>query len=121
MRNRDWSVKSRGGRAARAVRYALEVLEGRVLLAGALTIADTSMAEGNSGQSDMVFTLTRTGALTSALDIGYQTIDGTAVAGTDYVAKTGTAQFAPLWRRQPSPLRSTATRFMNTMSHFRSR
>ena len=54
--------------------------------APALTINDVTLAEGNSGTTLATFTVTLTGstALTTTVDV--QTADGTAAAGTDYVA-----------------------------------
>jgi hypothetical protein len=45
------------------------------------------------GTTTGVFTLTRTGEVTSALDVDY-TVTGTATPGADYVALSGTATFA---------------------------
>jgi hypothetical protein len=39
-------------------------------------------------------TLTRTNGVTGAVSLNYATADGTAVAGTDYIASTGTVTFA---------------------------
>ncbi len=66
-----------------------------MLLAGTLSVADASLLEGDSGTSNMIFTVTRSGAdISGALDVSYQTVDGTAKAGTDYVAQSGTVHFA---------------------------
>jgi len=42
-----------------------------------------------------VFTVTRAGALGATETVDYATVDGTAVAGADYVATSGTLIFAP--------------------------
>jgi hypothetical protein len=73
----------------------VEELEPRLLLASSLRISDASLVEGNSGQSNMLFTVTRSGDLSTALAVTYATADGTATAGSDYVAQTGTLSFAP--------------------------
>ena len=60
-----------------------------------LAIDDITLNEGNSGTSNFVFTVTRTGstALSSAVD--FQTQDGSArAADGDYVANSGTLTFA---------------------------
>jgi hypothetical protein len=55
-----------------------------------ISISDSSVVEGDSGSVNMMFTVTRTGDMTSTVVVGYTTADGTALAGTDYVAQTGT-------------------------------
>ena len=81
-------------RAPRKRRYLAEPLEPRLLLANTLSVADASLVEGDSGTGDMIFTVTRTGDLAGASNVSYQTQDGTAKAGTDYIAQYGTAHFA---------------------------
>jgi hypothetical protein len=44
--------------------------------------------------TDMVFTVTRGGGKTEAVTVDYATADGTAAAGTDYTAVSGTLTFA---------------------------
>ncbi|MDB5678844.1 Calx-beta domain-containing protein [Sphingomonas bacterium] len=63
---------------------------------GSLTIADMAVAEGNSGDTDMVFTVTRAGGSTGAISAAYTITNGTTDAGdfgTGFVA-TGTVNFA---------------------------
>jgi trimeric autotransporter adhesin len=55
-----------------------------------ISISDSSVVEGDNGSVNMVFTVTRTGDITSAVVVGYTTADGSALAGTDYTAQTGT-------------------------------
>jgi predicted extracellular nuclease len=62
-------------------------------LAASVSIADASIVEGQSGTSEVVFTVTRTDAST-AFTVGFATADGSATAGTDYVAQAGTLSFA---------------------------
>ena len=52
-----------------------------------------AITEGDSGTRLLNFTVTRTGGTTS-FSIDYQTANGTATAGEDYAAKSGTLQFA---------------------------
>lgn len=56
-----------------------------------LSIDDVSVTEGGA----LVFTVTRTGADALSFSVDYATTDDTAVAGSDYVAKTGTVTFGP--------------------------
>lgn len=58
-----------------------------------ISIGDVSIVEGQSGTSIATFTVTRSGG-TGAFDVNYATANGTATAGSDYVAATGTLNFA---------------------------
>jgi len=55
-----------------------------------LSIADASVTEGGN----LVFTVTRAGATGIAISVNYATANGTAVAGSDYTAASGTLTFA---------------------------
>jgi len=55
---------------------------------------DISITEGNSGTKNAVFTVTRTGTPTGTITVNYATANGTATAGSDYVAKNGSLSFA---------------------------
>ena len=58
------------------------------------SIADAILDEGNTGTSEMMFTISRTSSGCAAT-INWSTSDGTATAGSDYVAvMSGTADFA---------------------------
>src|SRR5262245_37666793 len=72
-------------------RLKLEALERRDLPANTLSIGDATLVEGNSGSANMVFTLTRTGDMTTDWTVNYHTVAGTAVAGSDFTAQSGIA------------------------------
>ena len=75
--------------------WVCEVLERRATPTASLAIATPlPFPAGNSGTSDMVFVVSRTGDTTTALTCDYTTQDGTASAGVDYVATSGTLGFA---------------------------
>lgn len=59
-----------------------------------LTINDVSVTETNSGTRNATFTVTLTGASASAVTVAYDTVAGTAVAGSDYTARSGTLTFS---------------------------
>ena len=59
----------------------------------ALSIADASITEGNSGSKALVFTVTLSPAAASAVTVGYATADGSATAGVDYTTASGTLTF----------------------------
>ena len=61
----------------------------------AISIADVSVAEGNSGSADAGFTVTLSTASANPVTVGYSTANGTATAGTDYTSTSGTLTFAP--------------------------
>lgn len=64
-----------------------------VAVPGSVSIDNFSVAEGNSGTKVVSFFVTRTGG-TAACSVSWSTADGTATAGSDYVAASGTVNFA---------------------------
>ena len=73
----------------------LELLENRNLLAVTLSVSNpTPLEKGTSGNSSDVFVVTRSGDTTPAVQVNYITVNGTAKAGTDYTAESGTLTFA---------------------------
>lgn len=51
-----------------------------------ISVNDVSVTEGNSGTKTATFTLSRAGAVTAESSVTVATTDGTATAGSDYVA-----------------------------------
>ena len=60
----------------------------------ALSVADATVSEGNSGTHDLAFTVTLSAAAASPVTVAYATANGTATAGSDYAALAGTLTFA---------------------------
>jgi hypothetical protein len=60
-----------------------------------LSINDVAVAEGNSGTTNATFTVSLSAASTSAVTVKYDTANGSATAGSDYQAASGTLTFAP--------------------------
>ncbi|HWB50586.1 MAG TPA: Calx-beta domain-containing protein [Stellaceae bacterium] len=60
----------------------------------ALSVADASTAEGNSGMSQFLFTVTLSQPAGGPVTVRYSTANGTAAAGSDYAAVSGTLSFA---------------------------
>jgi hypothetical protein len=56
----------------------------------AVRVSTASVTEGNTGSPKMTFTITLAKAMTTATVLTYATLDGTAKAGSHYVAATGT-------------------------------
>lgn len=57
--------------------------------------SSTSVTEGNTGAVTATVTVTLSAAPASSYDVSWQTVDGTAIAGSDYTAASGTLTFAP--------------------------
>ena len=63
--------------------------------APALAINDVTVAEGNAGTASATFTVSLSAASTETVVVSFATANGTAAAGSDYVAASGTLTFAP--------------------------
>ncbi|HYV38561.1 MAG TPA: Calx-beta domain-containing protein, partial [Gemmataceae bacterium] len=61
----------------------------------AVSVADATVAEGNNGTTAVTFTVTLDQAGLAPVTVNYQTADGTATAGSDYQAASGTLTFNP--------------------------
>jgi sugar lactone lactonase YvrE len=60
-----------------------------------IAVSDPSVVDGADGATTPVtFTIARTGSLSGSLTVNWATADDTAVAGTDYVAASGSVTFA---------------------------
>jgi len=59
------------------------------------SINDVTINEGNSGTTSAVFTVSLTQTSTQTVTVTYSTANNTAVAGSDYVAQSGTLTFSP--------------------------
>jgi hypothetical protein len=82
----------------RSFRPRLEELGGRVLPSAnpAISISDVALAEGHSGQTAFVFTVTLSEASSQEVSVKYGTANGSAKTGdADYVGKSGTLTFRP--------------------------
>jgi len=60
-----------------------------------LSIDDVTVAEGNAGTTAFTFTVTLSAASAQTTTVDFATVDGTALAGSDYTAASGTLTFAP--------------------------
>jgi Calx-beta domain/Domain of unknown function DUF11 len=59
-----------------------------------ITAQPLSVTEGNGGTTDAVVNVTLAAPATQAFSVNYATADGTALAGSDYLATSGTLSFA---------------------------
>jgi hypothetical protein len=69
--------------------------------AAAVSLSDCTVTEGNAGQASCTFTVTLSAASGFPVTVAYATADGTAVAGQDYVAASGTLTFTAGSTSQP--------------------
>jgi chitinase len=66
-----------------------------------LVVGHALVTEGHSGTTSATFTVTLSPVSTQTVTVNYATANGTATAGSDYVAKSGTLIFAPGVRTRP--------------------
>lgn len=66
--------------------------DGPAAVVGNISINDVTISEGNSGAKLATFTVSRTG--TAAFDVDFATANGTAFAGSDFLAAGGTLNFS---------------------------
>jgi len=60
-----------------------------------ISISDVTVAEGNTGTVNATFAVTLTNPSSSTITVNYGTADGTALAGIDYNALSGTLTYTP--------------------------
>ena len=60
-----------------------------------ISINNVSVAEGNSGTTNATFTVTLSAASGQVVTVSYSTANGTAIAGSDYIATSGNLTFNP--------------------------
>jgi len=63
-------------------------------IAPTIAVNDPTELEGNSGTKNLTFTVSLSAASGQVVTVGYATANGTATAGTDYTATSGTLTFA---------------------------
>ncbi len=59
-----------------------------------LSISDASLSEGQSGTTSALFTVKLSSPSSALVSVAYRTVNGTALAGSDYSATNATLQFA---------------------------
>lgn len=75
-----------------ACRLAVEALEDR-LVPATLTISDAKLIEGNAGTTNALVTVKLSNNSNPPVSVYYSTANGTALAGSDYQAASGTLTF----------------------------
>lgn len=66
-----------------------------------VSVNDVSVAEGNAGTATATFTVSLSKAWPVPVLVSYATADGTASAGSDYTATSGTLVFSPMETTKP--------------------
>jgi hypothetical protein len=95
-RGRAGTPARRGGGRPRpaAGRLAVERLGDRIVPAS-LSVGDAVLVEGHAGTPYAAVSVTLDAPTNKTVTVNYGTADGTAVAGSDYAAVSGTLSFAP--------------------------
>ena len=75
-----------------------------------LALGNVSLMEGHSGTTLATFTAILSAASAQIVTVNYATANGTAAAGSDYIAASGTLTFAPGVSARPMASPSTAIR-----------
>lgn len=60
-----------------------------------ISVRGSSVVEGNSGTTPLAFTISLSAASASTVTVNYATANGSATAGSDYTASSGTLTFLP--------------------------
>ncbi|MGQ0845323.1 MAG: Calx-beta domain-containing protein [Sporichthyaceae bacterium] len=60
-----------------------------------VSIADATVTEGDSGTTPAAFVVTLSASSAAPVTVSYATANGSAIAGSDYTARTGTVTFDP--------------------------
>ena len=60
-----------------------------------ISVHDVVVAEGNSGTTQATFVVALSAASSQSVSCSFATSNGSATAGSDYVATSGTLNFAP--------------------------
>ena len=60
-----------------------------------ISVRDVTVVEGNSGTSQATFVVALSAASSQSVSFSFATANGTATAGSDYVATSGASSFAP--------------------------
>ena len=107
VRNASWNPKvaanqtvsfgfqaSPGGASATATNFVVNGQESAPVQP-TVSVADAAVNEAHSGATQMTFVVTLSKASTTPVTVTYATGNGTATAGVDYTAKSGTVTFAP--------------------------
>lgn len=87
------TVESNGLLAGLTEQQISEIANWNLQTPSTLSVASVSKAEGDSGLSNMVFTITRSGSLDQR-EVNFATQDGTAIGGADFTSVSGSILFA---------------------------
>ncbi|AGA28247.1 Calx-beta domain-containing protein [Singulisphaera acidiphila] len=88
------TTKARTPRQSRACLLDCEAFEDRIAPAS-LSVSDAVILEGNTGTQNAVVVVRLSAPSSTTVTVNYSTANGSAVAGSDYAATSGTLTFAP--------------------------
>jgi large repetitive protein len=94
MPSRSRTRTRREAPRSKTCRPAVEALEDRRTPAAMLTIGDVTVLEGNAGTHNAVVPVSLTEPHSNSVTVNYNTADGSATAGSDYLAVSGKLTFA---------------------------
>ena len=60
-----------------------------------ISVRDVVVVEGNAGTTQATFVVALSGAASQSVSCSFATANGTAIAGSDYIATSGALTFAP--------------------------
>gem|GEM_PF-1526292 len=83
-----------------------------------MTITDAVVSEGNTGTTNATFLVLLSTASAQTVTVDFQTADGTARAGSDYVRRSGTLTFPPGTAAQPLFITVTGDTLFETNETF---
>ena len=95
QQTRSYSVNYAGGDGNDVVITYIGSTVGGIVPSVSIGPATLSPAEGNNGAAAISLTITLSAASAAITSVSYATHDGTASAGSDYTAVSGTLNFAP--------------------------
>jgi hypothetical protein len=84
-----------GYQAGPAISGMVSITSDDVVVAPVVSIASAAIMEGNTGRRLISFTISLSAAATETVTVRWSTANGSASAGRDYVAASGTATFKP--------------------------
>ncbi|HEV2362248.1 MAG TPA: Calx-beta domain-containing protein, partial [Acidimicrobiales bacterium] len=74
-----------------------------------IAIGSGAVVEGTSGGQSIRFPVTLSAPATSTVTVAYTTVPGSATAGKDYTAKSGTVKFVPSTKTGLTPVEQTVS------------
>jgi Ca2+-binding RTX toxin-like protein len=71
------------------------ILDDESMPSSGLSVSNVTVLEGDSGVTNAIFTVSLTDSSTIPISVNYETLDSTAIAGSDYISTNGLLTFVP--------------------------